>query len=369
MNIGITTKFDAAPVELPRMRWPLLRAQERLAPWLPALERACELSARVLRRPILSGRDNTRRCYESFFDPLCADTGVWPDYTEGHYPEGSESYEDAQDKQLDFILDSVGCEAGVRVLDIGCGNGRLLRRARARGCEVSGLTISRTQAASCRAEGLDVRVCSFDEALAEFGRGSFDVVILNGPTEHFVSQEDAAAGRGDAIVRELFEIVAGLLRPGGRVFVTCIHFRWPTDPHEVCKPPLEHPIGSYYFYCSILVDIYSGWYPEDGAYLEAASSAGLDNKMVRDATRDYYLTSRQWSTRLQGYLRAHPRVAASFLTRLFAEDPRYFFSAFLFWFYDPWTWQFRPTEALAPPMVHRWLMFEKPARDCAKLGG
>lgn len=236
-----------------------------------------------------------------------------------------------------------------------------MERARDLGCDVSGITISRKQAAACQANGLDVRVLSFDEAPKVFGQVEFDVIILNGPTEHFVSQEDAAKGKGEAIIRQLFAAIATMLRPQGVVFITCIHFRWQTNPSEVCRPPLQFPAGSYYFYCSILVDIYSGWYPYDDIYERMANAFGLSLVHSRDATRDYYLTSQQWSRRLKEYLKENLWFTLRFLTRFFIQDPRYFFSAFLFWFYDPWTWQFRSTDSLPTPMIHRWLMFERAA--------
>ncbi len=198
-----------------------------------------------------------------------------------------------------------------------------------------------------------MRVCSFDDVTGLFEAGEFDVVVLNGPTEHFVSEADASAGRDEAVRRTLFDALQVLIKPGGRVFITCIHFRWPTDITEVRKSPLAHPVGSYYFYCSVLVEIYSGWYPLGDVYDRLAADAGFDLVRERDATNDYYLTSRMWSTRLKDYLRTNPRFARQFVTGMFRKDPRYFFSVFLFWLYDPWTWQFRPTDVAETPLTHR----------------
>lgn len=339
--------------------WPLLRIQRLLAPATYPLWAACELSARALGRRELSPRENTQRAYEQLFDVLCGQTGIWPDYTEGYYPRGDEPYEEAKIGQFDQILDKLGCVAGTRLLDLGCGNGRLLLRARERGCEVTGITVSREQARRCREQGLEVILCSFDEVRERLPKAGFDAVVLNGSAEHFVNEQDMIDGRDELIRRDLFASLAYLLGPGGRIFATCIHLRHPTDFSEVAKHPLRHSIGSYYFYCSSLVRIFSGAYPTLGTYERLAAEAGLRTIFVRDATRDYYLTSKHWSRRLQALAHERPAFMLRYAAAAFHEDPRYFLQMMLFWLYDPWTWQFRGGEH--SPMIHLWHVFERPA--------
>lgn len=359
-DAAVDPRVDSA-IDVEALRWPLTPVQRLLAPCLGLAERVCEAVARRLGRPRLLSRENTRRCYERVFDPLCSDTGIWPDYTEGYFARGDESYEQAKRAQLDFILDRTECKAGTRVLDLGCGNGRLLERARARGCDASGVTISRAQARTCQAAGLDVRVCSFDQIAEVFEPRSFDVIVLNGSTEHFVGEDQAAQGREEEIHRQLFDDLARLLRPGGRVFVTCIHFRWPTKVQPTLGSPLRHPIGSYYFFTAILVATYSGWYPHTGQYDAAADRAGFDLVFERDATADYLQTSKLWKARLDRLCLRRPGFVARFVARSFWDDPRYALVAFLYWLYAAWSWQFRPTDAGPAPMVHRWLMFQRRA--------
>lgn len=347
-----------ATVESPDLlarRWPLDPAQRRFEKVIGPLWSACDRAARLLGRPRVSPRENTRRCFESFFDPLCADTGIWPDYTGGYFERGDETYEEAKLAQLDLILDHTGAGEGTRLLDLGCGNGKLLERARARGCVVQGVTRSRAQAEACRAAGLDVLEASFDELTARLPAGAFDVVVLDGPAEHFVNEDDVLTGREEAVRRELFAVLNHLVRPGGRVFLTSIHFRWPTAIEETVEHPLRHPIGSYYFNTSVLVGMFSGWYPSPGTYERLAGESGFDLVYEEDTTRHYLQTSRLWIRRLRDFVRHNPGFVTRFFGRLWLEDPRYFFFVALFWMYDPWTWQFRGGDQ--SPMVHRWLGF------------
>ena len=341
--------------------WRLLKSETGLK----VTSKLCNLVAKVIKPPVLTPRQNTARCYETLFDPLCADTGVWPDYTEGYYPTGKETYSEAQALQIDFILEKVGCGPDTRLMDLGCGNGRLLRRAQELGASATGITVAATQRDACRADGLDVHLCSFEKIQERFERETFDIVVLNGPTEHFVTELDALEGRAEDVHSSAFQAVSHLLAPGGRVFITAMHFRGKEpDVHKVLQPALEHPVESDYFYYSNLVAIYSGWYTVGEAFIRAAAEQGLEKVFERDGTEDYFLTSLDWRKRLRNYIRRNPGEIARYLMDFFLKDPPYFFQAYLFFIFDIWTWQFRGGDE--SPIHHRWMMFARPPRGSLK---
>ncbi len=315
-----------------------------------------EVAQRIVRPKELTPRENTQRCYEELFDPLCGQTGVWANYTEGYYPKGNETYEEAQLKKFDFFLDQCECGSETRYLDIGCGNGALLQRAVERGAEGSGITIVPTQVESCQQQGLDVILCSYDEVRQNFEPHQFDVITLNSPTEHFVTELDALEGRAEAVWGKMFEMFKYLLKPGGRLFIACIHFREFTDVGEVLKPPMSHPLKSYNFYCSLLIKIYSGWYPYEDSYPTIAQKLGFKLTFEHNATQDYMLTSYAWAKKLRFFMLKHIGFVTKFFFNLFLKDPQYCFYTFLYGYYGAWGWQFKGGEH--SPMIHKWLMFK-----------
>ncbi len=324
-----------------------------------------EVASWIIRPPKITPVENARRSYETLLDPYFAATHVWEDYTEGYYVNGDETYLEAQTKQFDYILDQTGCGPGLRVFDMGCGNGRLLEHAQERGAKPNGLTVSRSQAQECQAKGLNVIACRFDEIKEKFEPNQFDIVIINGSSEHFVTEDYVLDGRHLEIRSSIVDYAKYLLKPDGKLFITCIHLRFPTDIHEAMRHPLRHRIGSYYFYVSVLVHMYSGWYPTDQEYIAAAEKLGFTTLLEEERTYHYYLTSLHWDQRFIEFRRRNIWFSLKFLVSFFLKDPRYFLITVLYAGYGVWTWQFRDAEARGDgrpsPMIHKWLMFDAPS--------
>src|SRR5262245_38127184 len=77
-------------------------------------------------------------CYAllDYFMPACG----YDDFTEGMY-EGDphRPYDAAQARQAEVLLDRAGCGPSSRIIDIGCGHGRILKTAAARGARAVGI--------------------------------------------------------------------------------------------------------------------------------------------------------------------------------------------------------------------------------------
>ncbi|MCG3178922.1 MAG: Bifunctional methionine biosynthesis protein MetXA/MetW [Phycisphaerae bacterium] len=101
-------------------------------------------------------------------------------------------------------------EPGSRVLDLGCGDGVLLRRlAEERGVRGLGIEIDPDAIARCVESGVDVVQADLDQGIAGFPDGSYDVVLLNETLQ--------VTHRTDLVLREV-------LRVGRRGIVTVPNF-------------------------------------------------------------------------------------------------------------------------------------------------
>ncbi len=126
--------------------------------------------------------------------------------------EGEETPEQAQQQLIERLASAAGLTANMRVLDVGCGmGGSSIYLARQLGCQVTGLTLSRTQLLWARLaawrQGVHRRVTIHrqDAETASFAPASFDALWSIECTEHLFDR-----GR-------FFQSATRWLRPGGRV--------------------------------------------------------------------------------------------------------------------------------------------------------
>lgn len=306
-----------------------------------------------------------RTCYDVLtVVPACGLT----DLTDGKYIDDRNdraSYLAAQERQAEYLLDEVHCGPGTRLLDVGCGYGRILEHAGQRGATAIGITISPPQVAADKARGLDVLelnyrnifaranspLNSFEEDHGEHRHEeemhpwehAFDAIVANGSLEHFVQVTDAVGGLADQIHEELFAICRRLLVDGGRFVTTAIHCRavGQFDPAEIALGHQAHPRGSENYQYAMLVESFGGWYPEPGQ-LERCADSYFNLVNEEDGTHDYHLTSEYWQRRFFRSLVASPLVWWTLGKQLWIR-PRAAWQMFQLQVFDQsWPWQFRP---------------------------
>ncbi len=295
-------------------------------------------------------------CYEGLDGPFSI-SGL-EDYTDGMYlGDPKTPYEVAQRNQLNYLLDEIGCVAGSRILDIGCGAGTLLEEAQKRGALGVGITLSPAQAKRCKEKGLDVRVLNYRHMGPEWN-GQFDGIVANGSAEHFVSAIDAINGKQDAIYRELFEICHRLLNPSSprRFATTVIHFRkTPLDPKALLKNAWLHPWGSPEFHCTLLLQDFA-YYPKVGQLQKNAKGLFIPEKTL-DGTEDYRLTSEEWLKRWRTTFFSSPRMWNSIIRSLLKTPLLSTKGLISLLVTESWNWQFRGQNGNPPPMQllrHTW---------------
>jgi len=138
-------------------------------------------------------------------------------YTCACYPNEDASLEEAQDYKHELVARKLGLKSGMRLLDVGCGWGGMVRHAaREYGVKTLGVTLSAQQAAwgqqAIERAGLsglgEVRHLDYRDV----AETEFDAVSSIGLTEHI----------GKAQLPDYFAFLLGKLKPGGRLLNHCI---------------------------------------------------------------------------------------------------------------------------------------------------
>lgn len=282
-------------------------------------------------------------CYSVFdaFFPACGFT----DLTDGMYEgDPARSYEDAQARQAEVLLDRAEVRTGSRLLDLGCGYGRLLRAAIARGATAQGITVSPEQVRRGTRAGLDVYLHDY-KRLPNNWDGQFDAVIANGSLEHFAQATDALTGWDDVVYRRMFATVRKLLAPSrpGRFVTTAIHFRGQRpEPADLLAAPAKFPPGSPAFHWARLAQSFGGWYPVPGQ-LERCAADRFRLVHEEDGTEDYRRTSEAWLSGVHARLRswALPRIGLAALPAFFWRPVHTVRLLRCVLGSESWNWQFR----------------------------
>jgi len=275
------------------------------------------------------------------------------DFTDGKYGcDVGLSYDLAQRRQANWLLDEIRCGDGSYVLDIGCGYGRILEAAEKRGADARGITLSPRQRARCVEKGLRAYVIDYKNIQGELD-GPFDGIIANGSLEHFVQVRDALEGRQDQIYEEMFRICHSITKPGGRVATTAIHFAREVDPEVIARGSKAFPAGSdESHFAKILLENLGGWYPI-GNQLEGCARGLFTLENREEGTRDYHLTSEYWLEAIKRGVKKSPSVWWAIVGK-FLKNHRAAWGMLDTWLVSQsWMWQFRPREDGTPTRLYR----------------
>ena len=246
--------------------------QEALPPWRRVLEGARHTASRDA-RAIAHHYDLSNRFYELVLGPSMT-------YTCAVYPEPGATLEQAQAEKYDLVARKLGLREGMRLLDVGCGWGGMVRHAaRHHGVRALGVTLSREQATwaqeAVKRDGLDhlVEVRHLD--YREVEERDFDAISSIGLTEHI----------GVANYPAYFARLRSLLVDGGRLLNHSI-----TRPHN--RPTRTGAfIDRYVFPDGELTGV--------GRIITEAQDAGFEVRHEENLREHYALTLRDWGANLE----------------------------------------------------------------------
>jgi cyclopropane-fatty-acyl-phospholipid synthase len=205
------------------------------------------------------------------------------------------SLEQAQRRKHEYVAGRIGIEPGKRILDLGCGWGPLLSFVREREATGVGVTLSAAQAKACERHGLEVHLRDARKVTtADFG--SFDAVASLGAFEHFCSVEEHAVGRQDEIYRDLFDNIADLLPPGGRLYLQTMVYGRNMIPLE--EVTIDAPRDSDAWYLALMSHQFPGSFLPYGQE-QVIDCAGPRFRLIESSSGrlDYLETIRQWRKR------------------------------------------------------------------------
>jgi len=115
-------------------------------------------------------------------------------------------------RRLEYDLIVELSDPGHSVLDLGCGNGDLLKRLQQRGHgTVMGVEIDQDAIISCVRKGLDVVHADLNDGLSSFGEGQFDFVVLSQTLQ---------------VIHDVEGLLTDMLRVGRRCIVTFPNFAY-----------------------------------------------------------------------------------------------------------------------------------------------
>jgi SAM-dependent methyltransferase len=273
------------------------------------------------------------------------------DLADGEFLPTDKSLEEGIERQLNYLLDQVGCNRrGFRLLEIGCGYGHLLRLAKERGARAVGVNLSAEQVKYCNDNGLQTYCCNYRDLLeATEWRGQFDGVIANGSLEHWVQPEDVQAGKMNSIYHESFAIAYNALDPSAsdaRYLTTAIHVKREVKPEYLLTPWYRQPRGSDRRHFSLLHNWMGGYYPLDGQ-LAACARPYFSLETEVDGTLGYKIANDYRMARMLRGLYTNPKLVWR-IARSLARHPRVTTTMIECFFIEKsWDWQFWGED---PPM-------------------
>jgi cyclopropane-fatty-acyl-phospholipid synthase len=218
--------------------------------------------------------DVSNRFYELVLGPSMT-------YTCACFPDQDATLEEAQAFKYDLVCRKLGLRPGMRLLDVGCGWGGMVRHAvREYGVEAIGVTLSRQQARwgqrAVEQEGLADRAEVRHGDYRDVTETGFDAISSIGLTEHIGVRNYPA----------YFSFLRDRLRPQGRLLNHCI-----TRADNTGRATTGAFIDRYVFP--------DGELTGSGRIISTMQDVGLEVRHEENLREHYAMTLRGWCANLR----------------------------------------------------------------------
>ena len=205
-------------------------------------------------------------------------------YTCACYPREDATLEEAQAYKHDLVARKLGLRSGMRLLDVGCGWGGMVRHAaREYGVKALGVTLSEQQAAWAQRAIEDAGLSGLAEVrhldYRDVQETGFDAISSIGLTEHI----------GKANLPAYFAFLRSKLKPGARLLNHCI-----TRPDDGVS---AHNVGGF-----INRYVFPDGELEGPGYLASRmNDAGFEIRHEENLREHYALTLAGWCANLDAH--------------------------------------------------------------------
>merc|ERR1711991_1116379 len=114
-------------------------------------------------------------------------------YSCAYWKNNTETLEEAQQNKIDHIIKKLDIKEGQKILEVGCGwGGMAFEIARQKGCEVTGISLSKNQIEYCKRKAKELNLdnqVTFELKDFRDVKGKYDYVTSIGAWEHFFKKK------------------------------------------------------------------------------------------------------------------------------------------------------------------------------------
>ena len=242
-------------------------------------------------------------------------------------------------------------EPGMKILDIGCGNGHWLQYCKKRGVDGMGITISNTQVELCKKNGLNVIQGDINKGILKKISDKFDAVSAIGPAEHFSSVSSGEI-ECNKILKKYYHDVMNLIDTNSK------SKRYLNSYMTTNTNYSKYRTIKWYYHIYLLCSTYGyGFYNSDegmmNIYNTRNSHKMLESKVIekRDYTEDYrwIMARNKNSIGFCNYKFETSQQVFQFIKDVLTDSG--WWARFLYGASDTWLWQFGGTSETPIPNI------------------